>query len=640
MPPQGETAQSACLTSHLTWVPWPGPVYTAGRAWYDEGMRKGGDGMRQRIRLFVSLLLCALVLAGCTQSLPTVQSRLCDVMIEDGPGFRALRSIVTVRSGEDARFQLVPEAGCTFVSADYADYEVRTSGGQQTLILHNVRYPAVVRVTYRPGARQLCYHGNGGLTAAGEETAVLPVADGKLRGNTSQGIDLFQRGGCTLYAWNTRPDGSGTQIGLGSRTRIPDGGGHLYAMWEPWSDEELFTAQEGSGGLFLTGFAGEADTLCIPSVIRGQMVTGIASGAFAHCASRVVILPPTLREIGADAFQGAAVEELYLYDSLTRLDPQAFPGCASLARLHINAATPPRYMTYFATFADKHDRLLSLKDHAKIVLFSGSSARFGIDSPLLDESFPEYDVVNMGVFAYTNARPQLEIILSCMQAGDVLLHAPEFDASNYQFCTDNVLSHTLFSMMEANYDALTLLDLRTYEQVIPALSAYLSIRTGLAEGSYAFSPSDFDEDGNPSDTPAYNACGDYILYRPNAPFSTPVYGLPVQYTVEAFTREPFAASINAVYDRFLAAGIRVWFSYAPRNIEALSADSTKEARAALDAWFRRTLHARVVSDLEESLFSGIYLYGTDNHLSTEGVAIHTRRLIRDLQKAFAEEAGS
>ena len=114
----------------------------------------------------------------------------------------------------------------------------------------------------------------------------------------------------------------------------------------------------------------------------------------------------------------------------------------------------------------------------------------------------------------------------------------------------------------------------------------------------------------------------------------------MRYTVEAFTSEPFAESVNAVYDRFLEAGIRVYFRYAPRNIEALSVDSTEKARAELDAWFRRTLHARVISDIEESLFSGIYMYGTDNHLSTEGVEIHTQRIIRDLQAAFADEAGS
>ena len=595
--------------------------------------------MRKRLVTLLILALCGALLMGCSPARQAVQSKLCEVTIGGGPGFRAQRSSVTVRSGEDAVFLLIPEAGYAFGSADYPDYTVQSAGGKQTLTLRAVRDSAAVRVTYLPCARKLRYHGNGGLTASGDEAVTLPVSDGKLRGNTSQGIDLFFREGHTLYAWNTRPDGSGAQIGLGSRTEVSEETRDLYAMWQPWNDETLFTFQETGDGLMLTGYGGETEVLCIPSSIQGQSVTGIAPGAFSGFAGRAVILPPTLREIGADAFHGGALEELYLFDSLTRLDPLAFSDCKSLSRLHINAATAPRYMTYFATFADKYDRLLSLKDSPKIVLFSGSSARFGYDSPLVDACFPEYGVVNMGVFAYSNARPQMEIILSCMREGDILLHTPEFDASNYQFCTDSALSHTLFNMMEANYDALALLDMRTYDQVIPALSAYLNIRTGLEEGSYAFCPADFDEDGNPSATPTYNAYGDYTLPRPNASFSKPIYGLPVRYTVEAFTSEPFAESLNAVYDRFLEAGARVYFSYAPRNIEALSIDSTEINRAELNAYFRRTLHARVISNIEDSLFSGIYLFETDNHLSTEGVGMYTQRIIRDLQAAIQEEAG-
>ena len=595
--------------------------------------------MRKRMVILTILTLCMAILSGCSQAQPVVQSKLCDVTMEDGLGFHALRSTVTVRSGEDAVFQLRPEAGYSFGLADYEDYTVKTSGGQQTLTLHNIRDSVSVHVTYQPSARKLRYHGNGGLTDEGVDCVLLPVADCKLRGNTSMGIDLFSREGYTLYAWNTRPDGSGTQVGLGSRTWVSEEVQDLYAMWQPWSKETLFTVQENTDGLYLTGFTRETDTLCIPSEISHQPVTGIAPDAFSDLTSQIVILPPSLREVGANAFHGAALEELYLFDSLTHLDPLAFSDCQALKTIHINAATPPRFMTYFATFADKHDRLLSLRGRAKIVLFSGSSGRFGFDSALIEESFPEYGVVNMGVFAYTNARPQMEIILPCMQEGDILVHMPEFDASNYQFCTNSVLSHTLFNMMEANYDALTLLDLRTYDNVIPALSAYLSIRVGIEEGSYAFSPSDFDEDGNPSSVPTYNAWGDYVVPRPNAPVSTPIYGLPVRYTVEAFQSEPFVQSINAVYDRFLAAGIRVYFSYAPRNIEALSIDSTEEARASLNAWFQKALHARVISDIEESLYSGIYMYGTDNHLSTEGVGIRTRRIIRDLKAAFLDETG-
>ena len=90
----------------------------------------------------------------------------------------------------------------------------------------------------------------------------------------------------------------------------------------------------------------------------------------------------------------------------------------------------------------------------KLVLFSGSSARFGYDSAALDAAFPAYDVVNMGVFAYTNALPQLELIRAAMEPGDLLLIAPELDAAKRQFCTTNALDAPFFNLMEENYDLL------------------------------------------------------------------------------------------------------------------------------------------------------------------------------------------
>lgn len=47
-----------------------------------------------------------------------------------------------------------------------------------------------------------------------------------------------------------------------------------------------------------------------------------------------------------------------------------------------------------------------------------------------------------------------------------------------------------------------------------------------------------------------------------------------------------------------------------------------------------TLH---LSAAEPPVYSGTYLYGTDNHLSTEGVAIHTDRIIAALKVQLAAE---
>ena len=83
--------------------------------------------------------------------------------------------------------------------------------------------------------------------------------------------------------------------------------------------------------------------------------------------------------------------------------------------------------------------------------------------------------------------------------------------------------------------------------------------------------------------------------------------------------------------------MRVYVTYAPRNRYALSEDSTKEERARLHTYLKQNLIVPVISELEDSLYSGVYLYGTDNHLSTEGVKLRTEKIIADLKLQIQRE---
>ena len=214
-----------------------------------------------------------------------------------------------------------------------------------------------------------------------------------------------------------------------------------------------------------------------------------------------------------------------------------------------------------------------------------------------------------------------------MQAGDILLDSPEFDAAQRQFCTTDKLDDFFFCMMEANYQMLAALDLRQTSGAFAALAEYLSVRTSMPEKSYGLSPADFDEDGSPTDTPSYNEYGDYCLYRPNAEDDAPASAPAVEYTTHGLPAGQFVTPLNAIFRHFLDKGVQVFFTYAPRNAQALSADSTPEARAELDASLRQNLCVPVLGTLEDSLWPGRYLYGTDNHLSTEGVVIRTRQVL-------------
>lgn len=578
------------------------------------------------------VLLCLLLLCACGEVTDSPVF-YCRVVLEEGEGYTCADHVLTVPRGQDAVFSLRCADGYTVTGADRADCSLTpNANGGVTLTVRNVRYTTVVSLTVERSAALIRYDRNDG---SGAPPAEVPVTPSHLRWNTA--TQIFTRPGCTLTGWSTAPDGSGRCVGLGSRIE-PAERLTLYARWAEWSGAEQFRWREERGGATVTAYLGEEETVAVPGELGGLPVRVIGAGAFENAACETVILPDTLYTVEDGAFRGCALGTLCLFDNIRTIGDPAFEGCENLATLRLNAAEPPVYSgTYYDTFQDKFDRLCALRDRKKLVLFSGSSTRFGFDCAALDEVFPDYEVVNMGVFAYTSAMPQLELILSCMGEGDILLHCPEFDASREQFCVTNDLDEPFFNMMESNYGALELLDLRRYGAVFTPLGNYLSIKDPMVKRSYALSASDFDEDGVPVDSPSYNQYGDYIVYRPNAPTALPVYGAPIHYTAGAFPKEEFLDPLNAAYRRFQEKGVRVYFGYSPRNAMALAEDSTPAARRELDRYLRDNLCAPVVTELEDSLWSGVYLYGTDNHLSTQGAAMRTEQIIAALRAQMERE---
>ena len=487
-----------------------------------------------------------------------------------------------------------------------------------------------------PAACTIRYDGNGGLTWLGEAVIDLPADNVHLRVNTAPGTRHFTREGHVLTGWNTAANGSGDAIGLGSRTDRADGL-TLYAQWAACAPETDFAFEIDRNEAHITAYLGTAADVVVPAALGGAKVTRICTGAFAGAAIDRVILPDTIFSVERGAFSGSTLREITLFDNLYYIYDASFEGCGSLTTLRINAATLPVYSgTYFDTFADKYDWLLSIRDQRKIVLFSGSSGRYGYDSPAIHAAFPEYQVANMGVYAYTNALPQYDLIADLMQQGDILLSAPEFDTTDDQFCETDRLDPHFFAMMESNYDALALLDLRDYTAVFDSLGKYLTTRSVMGSRSYAVSPNGLDDDGNAYPFDTYNVEGDLILPRDGAPEDVLLQSYRAEYTVAAFP-PALIERLNAAYRPFLDKGVRVYFSYTPRNWSSLSADSTPEERARLHAHLQEYLCVPVISDIEDYLYPATEFYLIDSHLSSEGVKKLTTQIIRDLTAQFERE---
>ena len=502
----------------------------------------------------------------------------------------------------------------------------------------------------------------------------------------------FTRDGYVQTGWNTMPDGNGLSIGFGSRVDHRNASTlTLYPEWLPATDASYFSyvllpASDMEFSVCITGFSGDYSAdIVIPSYIEGFPVTSIAGGAFSPSQSDMaqndtvksengslpqslqdssspdasqdatlqnrnfqnsnssetvpkikrLYLPPTLQSIEPGAFAFLAVQDLYLFDSLKEVSDLSFSEF-SVKHLHLNAATAPVYSgSYFDTFSDKFDALKDLADKRKLVLFSGSSARFGYDSALLAAAFPELEIINMGVYAYSNMLPQADLVLSCMKKGDILLSSPELDAIDTQFCGETALDRETFALLESNYDMLASLDCTAYTKVFDALGEYLSVRNTMSVRSYEESASSYDEDGLPASSPSYNRYGDYILYRENN-FDRRTFGIKRAFYNASHIRKQDWDGLNAVYDRFAKKGVTVLFTYSPRSRISISEDSTEESIKNLDQMLREKLHATVISDIQDSLMDPLYFYGTDNHLSTEGAALRTRQVISYLQSVLQQ----
>lgn len=473
---------------------------------------------------------------------------------------------------------------------------------------------------------------NGGGPIHANQQLAFAISKTHLRTNTPMGQQLFRRDGYAPLCWNTMPDGSGEDIAFGSRM---DSAADkvLYMKWVEETPEELLSWEVTGETITVTGWHGHSSWLVIPEMVSGMPVTAIADHAFEGASMDVVVLPPTLRTVGVRAFAGSMVQTLWLYDSLTAVSRDCLEDCNAFSTLCMRADTAPRYAkSYYAAFGDKMDWIRQCQSSCKIILAGGSATRYAYDSKRLKSAFPTYEPVNMGVYAYTNMLPQYLLMLQFVQPGDVLLSAPEFDATQTQFCVSNALDEHFWAMMEADYGNAALLDLRQFSNVAGSLQAYLRARLDMLPTRWEDTPRHYDDDGNEILYETYNRYGDYTLVREGAAADVLLQHIRADYSVEAFS-QPMVESLNAVYRLFEERNVRVFFTYAPRNHSALTEASTDINRRRLHQYLEQTLCVPLLLDIEDSLYPGQYFYLIDNHLSDDGAYLHTRRIIQALQHA-------
>ncbi len=572
------------------------------------------------MKRYLSFLLLAVLLCGCTgQGGHTAV----EISVMEGEGFTVIENGLWIEPGADAVFLLELEPGLSVGATSYSGKaSLSLRDGKTVLTLHAVRYPTRVSLSLTDRFAAVTYEPNGG---AGESTTFLYPLDHHPRPNTERSI--FTREGYTLTGWNTASDGTGQRIGLGSRAAASREGITLYAQWTPWNPQADFTYTIGEG-VTITGYHGTGDVVCIPERIEGRDVTAIAHGAFQNVQAAELILPKNLRNVALGAFSGCAFEAVTLFDSIGSIANDSFRDCPRLRTLYINAEEAPAGYSQRkeSLYADKAELLLAARGQKKLVCFGGCAMWYNLDAIQFETALGrEYTVINMGLNGLVHSQLQMQLMLSLMEPGDLLFHAPEL-SSSAQLMTKPAMDHNddlLWCGLENNYALVSLVDFQSIPGLLESFSGYLSRKTGIC----SYTDTYLDSQGRT-----------YLDAWGGIPFERDV---TMERLSDAVRLDPEAVlelpGLMDCYTRFQEKGIQVYGSFACTNLDALPEGERGNAAAVEEALHQALHGVRSISRLEDYLFRNQDFYDTNYHLRSEAARENTTRWLRDLMAAMEED---
>ena len=473
------------------------------------------------------------------------------------------------------------------------------------------------------------YHANGGTTA-----------DGNVYLRNDSPLDFYffphalanqgqlRREGYVLYAYNTEPDGSGTEYTFGANLPVPVGTTEiLYAQWAP-VDVSAFEYAISGGTVSITKCTSDAEWVVIPETIEGLPVTSIRPGAFTSLQNMTTLVS----NANVETFAAGSVRHcpnfktFYLCDNIKRIPDNFCISCPEFQNLRLSAVRNPTKMkNRGGTFHIKFQRLMQAKDEGKdvCVVLSGSSSEYGFHSPTFEEEMGyAYFPVNHGTSVQLPALLFLEMFSHFLDEGDIVIHAPEASASQLG---NNTVDNHFWGCYEGVPEVFNYVDIRHFPNIFSTLSDFNAIRDKEAETSY----SDHNE--------LIDRYGDNCLYKVNP---SPAYKVSSNRSFSSKLISAINAKrLNTAYDAIRATGAKVYVSFAPVNLNSLSAVARTQAhQMAYQKHFEEVLDAPVISNFSDYILAGKYFYNSDYHPSTEGAILRTKKLAADLKAQLAKEA--
>ncbi len=600
-----------------------------------------GEGKREKYYMALSLVFWLLVFLGgkYTASQGFVWEKVKDstdqikVMLKTDEHFQIQNRIQYIKRGGNVVFHVIPDEGYEVKGIDSEAGEIRKlENGITEVAVNKVPDSRAFLCICGEIAAQISYDLNGGKSEK-EGSFFTRSYDRTLRKrpNTENGTGIT-RAGYTLLGWNTKKDGNGIYIGLGSRVTVPkDGKLILYAQWIKESPADDFFYVVRGGEARITSYRGNAETIVIPETLEKCPVTSIAQGAFINKSAKTVVLPGKIRAVESLAFMNCQMEAVYMPDTIEEIQDNSFSGCKKFRTLHINAATPPRYTktVRMCNYADKTD-LLELKEgKPRLICFAGSSMWFNLKGDMAEEAFDHhYQPVNLGLNGFFCSAAQMEIMIHYLEKEDVVIHTPE-ECSAQQLMNDTSMTQALYACLELNYDLFSYVDIRNLTGVFSSFCEYNQVRSQMEELTYEDYPKEW----------CVDKYGGFVLTLVSD-------GKDKKRKDEAYIwagdiTEAGMEKLNRYYGQIQEkTGNKVMVSYSAINYDGLPDECRKAEWELFEMQLGNLLDkkaAALFGRLSDSVMRGREFYASNFHLTTEGAKKWTKMFLDGLKIQMEKE---
>lgn len=281
---------------------------------------------------------------------------------------------------------------------------------------------------------------------------------------------------------------------------------------------------------------------------------------------------------------------------------------------------PPQYTdTFVGVLPDKVERLKD-SDRPRLIFVGGSSVPFSLRSDLIEEAFPDYLVVDFGLYAQLGTPVMLDLLEEALQPGDIVIISPEQDS---QALSLDYSAETLWQAVDGHFDLLRQLSDHRYEQLAAAFPSFAGKKCRYAVlGSPV--PADI------YSRSSFNAYGD--IESPMREANIMPGGFDPNQLIR-FSSEMLSDDFIQYLNRFHAfaaeKGVEVYYRFPPMNQAALDC-SEKQVDLYYDA-LNSVLDFPILGDPHRSILEEGWFYDTNFHLNASGAVVFTKGLIEDLK---------